>query len=242
MIRIGMPAALSASTLTLGGLVALAAAVKAPLAAGPKPEVELEIAKIFWEYNATDNDLGVHVFLDGEDWFKLEITNPEKQLLFRVRGSGPYKEFGLTELFFEGAEPTLDEVPLGELLEDFPVGTYEFEGETVDGEEIEGEAEFSHAIPDGPQVFSTVSGNDFLEIAWNPVLLPPPGFPNLPIDVVAYQVIVEETFQVTVPARVHSVTVTPEFVATLSPGQHKFEVLAIEASGNQSIREATFVK
>jgi hypothetical protein len=38
------------------------------------------------------------------------------------------------------------------------------------------------------------------------------------------------------------VTVPPEFVASLPSGSNQFEVLAIEASGNQTITEGTFTK
>jgi len=74
------------------------------------------------------------------------------------------------------------------------------------------------------------------------VTSPPPGFPNEPIQIVGYQVIVEPTFQLTLPATARSVTVSPEFVQTLGPGPHAFEVLAIEASGNQTLTEGSFVR
>jgi len=48
--------------------------------------------------------------------------------------------------------------------------------------------------------------------------------------------------QVTVPATATMVTVPPEFVASLAPGVQPFEVLAIEASGNQTLAEGSFVK
>jgi len=54
--------------------------------------------------------------------------------------------------------------------------------------------------------------------------------------------IVEPSFQVTLPATARSVTVSPEFVESLPAGENKFEVLAIEASGNQTITEGTFTK
>jgi hypothetical protein len=38
------------------------------------------------------------------------------------------------------------------------------------------------------------------------------------------------------------VTVPPEFVASLASGEQPYEVLAIEASGNQTLTEGTFVK
>jgi hypothetical protein len=170
----------------------------------------------------------------------MTISNPKGKKLFKVKGSGPYKALGMTELFFEGAEPSLSEVDLEDLLAMFPAGTYDFHGLTVDHEGIGGEGELSYSI-DGPAVSAAVSAPDSLVISWTPVTAPPPGFPDEPIDVVAYQVIVE-LFQVTVPASVSSVTVSPEFVAALPPGEHLYEVLAIEASGNQTLTEGAFVK
>jgi hypothetical protein len=230
----------SAVALALGATLILTVAASPAPRAARGDEIPLDIAKIYWEYNSSGNDLGVHVLLDGEDWRMMEIENPDERVIFEVRGKGPYRQLGMTELFFEGAEPSLADVPLEDLLELFPEGEYEFSGLDVDGEEIEGVAEFTHAIPAGPVVF-TQWRNGFLRINWFAVTGPPPGFPNRPIDIVAYQVIVGD-FQVTVPDSVLGVTVTPEYVATLPPGQHGFEVLAIDASGNQSITEGTFIK
>jgi hypothetical protein len=230
-----------------GGALALAAAflLTAPTHAAPPPgqkaKAQLEFARIYWEYNASANDLGVHVTLDGEDWTRLKLVNPEQKTLFNVAGSGPYKQLGMTELFFEGAEPSLDEFPLEDLLALFPEGEYDFEGRTVDGALIEGEWEFSHAIPAGPVVSTEQGPGDFLRIHWTPVTTNPPGFPVEPLTITGYQVIVDP-FQVTVPANVFSMTVPPEFVATLGPGEHPFEVLAIDQSANQTLTEGSFVK
>lgn len=219
-------------------LSATSAPTPATAAGGPIP---LKFNKIYWEYNASANDLGVHVSLDGEDWKSLEIENPLGKVIFEVEGSGPYKTYGMTELFFEGAEPSLDEVPLSVLLGKFPQGNYEFSGLDVSNHEIESVGKLSHAIPAGPQVLADIVGNSFLRIHWSAVKAPPPGFPKVPVNVVAYQVIVEK-FQVTVPATTLSLTVSPEFVAALPKGVHQFEVLAIEASGNQTLTEGSFVK
>jgi hypothetical protein len=89
----------------------------------------------------------------------------------------------MTELFFEGAEPALDEFPLQDLLDLFPEGEYEFDGTTVDNTSIGGTALFTHAIPDGPHATATVTGNS-VRISWTPVSAPPPGFPDETIDVV----------------------------------------------------------
>ena len=59
---------------------------------------------------------------------------------------------------------------------------------------------------------------------------PPDGFPDLPITIVGYQVIVG-SFQVTVPATTTplQVTVPPGVRRILPGGQNLFEVLAIES-------------
>jgi hypothetical protein len=203
---------------------------------------ELEIAKIYFEYNSSANDLGVHVSLDGEDWKQLRIVNPKGRMIFTVEGKRAYKTLGMTELFFEGAEPSLDDVPLEDLLALFPEGGYVFSGKTVDEGAVTGTGILSHAIPAGPGGVAAVLGpGDSLVISWDAVTGPPPGFPDEPIDIVAYQVIVG-SFQVTVPGTTTSVTVSPEFVASLGSGEQAFEVLAIDATGNQTITEGSFVK
>ena len=232
--------------MTLRGTSLLSVAAATVLAAsaireGRAADIPFEIAKIYWEYNASANDLGVHVSLDAEDWRRLKISKPGGRTIFDVEGRGAYRELGMTELFFEGAEPALDEFPLEDLLALFPEGVYEFSGTTVDGEEISGVDTFTHAIPDGPDVSAQISG-DFLLISWSQVTSPPPGFPSADIDVVSYEVIVDPGFDVFVPGNVFSLTISPEFVHSLEPGEHPFEVLALEASGNQTLTEGTFVK
>jgi hypothetical protein len=145
----------------------------------------------------------------------------------------------MTELFFEGAEPSLDDVPLDELLAMFPEGQYTFIGTTVDGETLEAKWRFTHAVP-APVPVSTMVDNDDVTIRWRAVLGPPAGFPERRIDVVGYQVIVG-AFQVTMPASTRKVTLPREFVKSLAPGEHEFEVLAIEKGGNQTITVASFV-
>ena len=230
-------------TFSLAALVALIVGATSPETLAAKKKLELEISRIYWAYNSSANDLGVHVSLDGEDWRKLKIINPAGRTIFEVEGRGPYRMLGLTELFFEGAEPNLDDFPLENLLARFPEGTYRFTGRTVDGDVIAGTGQFTHAIPAGPtNVVAALNGNS-LVISWNPVTGPPDGFPDLPITIVGYQVIVG-SFQVTIPATTTplQVTVPPEFVASLPAGQNLFEVLAIEAGGNQTITEGSFTK
>jgi hypothetical protein len=225
----------------IAGTVALSDSARAERRSGSARQVQLAFSRIYWEYNASANDLGVHVTLDGEDWTDLEIENPAGEVIFSVAGEGPYDELGMTELFFEGAEPSLEDVDLEDLLDRFPEGDYEFSGTTVGGDEIEGVAKFTHAIPAGPSVSADVGANGYLRIRWTEVTSPPSGFPDRKIRISGYQVLVG-SFQVTLPATARSVTVPAEFVSLLPSGEHDFEVLAIEAGGNQTITEGTFVK
>ncbi|MDZ4771939.1 MAG: hypothetical protein SGI72_02270 [Planctomycetota bacterium] len=230
----------SALVLALASSVFLSMAASPVVTVNGGNEVQLSRSVIYWEYNATANDLGVHVTLDGENWKRMKIFRPNDSLVFDVKGYGPYNELGMTELFFEGAEPNLGEFPLSGLLARFPEGTYDFEGETVEGDDIEGESNFSHAIPAGPRVAAQLGANNFVRIAWAPVTTTPIGFPARPIVIKGYQVIVG-TFQVTLPSTATFVTLPPEFVASLLPGVQAFEVLAIEQHGNQTLTEGSFV-
>jgi hypothetical protein len=206
--------------------------------ATPAGAARFSEARIYIEYNSSANDLGFHVALDGEDWRSLRILNPKGASIFEVVGKGGYTNLGMTELFFEGAEPSLDDVPLGVLLALFPAGRYTFTGVTVGGARIAATATLSHAIPEGPVVSAEVE-DDTVIIRWTPVTAPPAGFPDKDIDIVGYQVIVE-SFQVTLPATSTEVTVPSEFVESLGKGEHAFEVLAIDAGGAQTITEGTF--
>jgi hypothetical protein len=220
-----------------------------------KSEIPFSRVKMIIEFNSTANegvgDVGVQVLLDGEPWQSLKIKSPNRRTILDIRAGMSLREQGLTELFFESSEPSLDEVPLAKFLARFPEGTYEFEGKTVDRREIEGEATFTHVIPAGPVIRSPQEGDEVdpenLVISWEVVTKKIAGEADLVI--VAYQVIVERTdndqlgsalrtFDIKLPATsapIQSVTVPPEF---LEPGtEYKFEVLAIEAGGNQTITE-----
>lgn len=216
-------------------------------------ELEFEQAKILIEHNATAEDTGFQGFVDGDPWNRLTVTAPGGAPVLSVRGVGRLQELGLTELFFETDEPANDEVPIEDVLALFPEGEYEFEGRSVDGEEVEGEASLSHTIPAGPEIVSPADGSviDIGEatVSWNPVTTTVTGSTDL--EIVGYELIVEldteappprgfssPNVDIHVPPQITSLTIPPEFLA---PGTaYKFEVLALEAGGNQTITEGTF--
>ena len=135
-----------------------------------------------------------------------------------------------------------------ELFELFPEGKYRFRGETVDELPLRGKAVLTHAIPAGPVIVSPEEGDivdpDDVVIFFDPVVDPFPGT-YLPVEIIGYQVIVEReepsklVFSVDLPASApQQVTVPWEFLEPET--EYKFEVLAIEESGNQTISESEF--
>lgn len=209
--------------------------------------IPLSKTKIIIETNATAGDAGIQISLDAEGWTRLVVIDPDRQQIFEVSGTGSVGMTGVTELFFESAEPSFEELPLDQLLARFPAGIYTFEGTTVDGKTLTGNATLTHAIPDGPVIVSPLEGEvvnpNATVIIWNTVTAPFPGTDSS-VKIVGYQVIVERekptlrVFSVDLPATVTQVTVPSEFME--SKTLYKFEVLAIEAGGNQTISEGEF--
>ena len=253
----------------LVAMIALIFTVPTASAGHGHEKVELDDATIIVEVNATDGDAGFQIFLDGEGWRRVSIYDPNWRQIFKVKTRGGIREIGGgTELFLETAEPEYEDLDeLQGLLDLLSPGTYKFFGRTVDGKWLWGEAELTHVIPAGPAITAPVSNGDAatLEdeedecaeveadeaviISWNPVTTD--IFGSGDIEIVAYQVIVEdeeagEEFSVTVLAQEdeagnpvpQQVTVPEQLVKPDT--EYKFEILAIEESGNQTITESCF--
>lgn len=122
----------------------------APLSAADDDEEPFDEARLFFELNDTDGDLGIHGKIDGDEWKRVEIEGPDDRRLMNLRAIGRLKRQGITELFFESAEPTFDELDPKVFFKRFPEGWYEIEGVTLDGEELESEVYLSHVIPAAP--------------------------------------------------------------------------------------------
>jgi hypothetical protein len=198
-------------------------------------------ARLYIEFNSTANDLGFHTSLDAEDWSDLRIVRPDGKTVFQVKGKGAFGTLGMTELFFEGAEPSLDEFPLDELLALFPEGTYRFLGRTVNGDVLDSNWNFTHLYPDGPVVHSPVEGSvvdpSNLVVDWDPVTSP------AGIRILEYEVIIGALDPVMksslrVPAGVTSLKIPREM---LLPGtDYEFEVVAVEVNRSQTLTTSFF--
>jgi len=217
-------------------------------AAGNNAE-EFDETAVFFEYNSTDLDLGLHIFFDATGWEKVDVKGPNGTT-FSVKNGGSLKKIGSTEVFTESAEPPLDEENLEEsiaaFLAMFPEGEYSFEGKTVDGLKLEGTATLTHDLPVPVSLdvgaFPFVEWTDNSE-AGDPEII---GY-EVVVEMVVEDPLVEERVLVntaTFPASVTSFTVSPEFAALIADFETagellelKVEVIATEASGNRTITE-----
>ena len=238
-VSVVVPLAIAAG---LGAVLVLAVASSSSSAnAGAEPLL-FSKAKILIELNATAQDAGIQMLLDGEGWEWVNVFSPKGAKVLDIRATGSVGQIGVTELFFESAEPSLEDLPLEDLLSMFPEGKYRIEGRSVEGRDMRGTAVLKHDIPGGPLVVVPLKGgvtdHRNTVIDWLPVVSP------AGIQIAGYQVIVEleaplRIFSVDLPATVTAVTVPAEFLE--AGKEYKFEVLVITKSGNQTITESTFV-
>ena len=235
------------ATLSLAGCSESATAKRAATNA------QLEVAKLLIEHNATDEDTGFQGFADHDPWNELTITGPDKARIVTVTAEGGLRDFGLTELFFETSEPENAAVPIGQVLERLKKGFYPYEADVVGGGEAERKAWFTHDIPEGPELISPEEDAGGLDpagitVSWESVTRDLAG---KPVKIVGYQVIVEEVAEpqfpetfakpvlsVYLPADATHVSVPAEFMK--DDACWAYEVLAIEASGNQTLASAEF--
>lgn len=220
-----------------------------------KAEIELSDASIIIEVNSTDGDAGFQVFLDGDGWRNASVYDSDGRRILRVTATGGVRNIGGgTELFMESSEPPYDDLDgMQDLIELLPEGEYFFVARTTDNNWATGTAELTHDIPAGPEIVDPMapenedecSGGVFVDsavIEWEPVATDIWGDGGIEIE--AYQVIVEaeegpdRKFTVTVPADITMVGIPREVL--VEGTEFKFEVLAIEESGNQTITEGCF--
>lgn len=143
-------------------LLALSAAIMASPVAADDDDIPFDEGRLFFELNDTDGDLGIHGKVDGDEWKKLTIEDPNERRMMTMKIRGRLKQQGVTELFFESAEPTFDELDPEDFFQRFPEGWYEIEGKTLDGEERENDSYLSHVIPAAPVVL--INGQDSASI------------------------------------------------------------------------------
>lgn len=247
---------MNAPKLTAG--LAAALCMTSLFAQADDDEFPFDEADLYFEMNHTDGDLGIHALIDGDPWKKLAIEDPNDRKMMVIKVKGKLKRQGLTELFFESAEPPFDELAPEDFFARFPEGEYEIEGITLEGEELESSAWLSHVMP-APAEDIYVSGvaasddcdDDVPEVSapvtieWAPVVRSHPDVGEYGvIEVTKYQLVVEReepellVYSVDLPSDVTSFSV-PEAFTDLGE-EFKYEILVREASGNQTAVESCF--
>jgi hypothetical protein len=180
---------------------------------GYKPKVEeLEVAELYFELNNTDGDLGIHGKIDGGPWTKVWVEDPYRRRIMKVSAKGRLRAQAVTELFFESAEPTFDELDPEDFFKRFPEGIYKIKGIAQGGKRLAGQSEISHVMPappddidvsgaeinlgtvdcDKPPIVVPEDNGDVI-ISWAPVELSHDeiGKPEVEIEVARYQLVVE---------------------------------------------------
>ena len=254
----------------LAAVVTLILVAGAPGGWADEDEIPFDVAEIFFELNDTDGDLGIHALIDGEAWKKLKVKDPRKRKMLNIKVQGRLRRQGLTEVFFESAEPTFDELSPEEFFRRFPEGEYEIEGKTLEGKKLESETQVTHTMPAPPvptvngepmaqvcdeddQAFDASEVSAPVTIAWDEVSRSHPDLGTQPPTAVVihnYEIVVEVELEVDGEefTSVFSVILPPEARSMTIPAQFltlgeefKYEVLAREESFNQTAVESCFV-
>lgn len=216
-------------------------------------------ARIYIEHNATDADTGVHGTFDQEGLAAGCLSAPDGTPIVLLDAAGQLDGLGVNQFFFESREPPNDEYPIDRLRADFPEGEYRVSGLDHEGVRRVGAARFTHAIPAPPVVVApelaadeesatdVALAADQVTVRWEPVT---ETLDAGSVEIVGYEVIVTKVdhddpdalsrpvFDVHLPPTATDLAVTPSF---LEPGvTYELEVLAIEASGNQTITVGFF--
>jgi hypothetical protein len=247
-LRLSLVRSLS-PVLTLLGLSAGA------ISASAQPQNKLEVAELFFELNDTDGDLGIHAEIDGGTWTSLNIEGPGGIKLLDVLSRGGLRTQGLTELAFESAEPSFDELNPADFFRRFPEGKYDVEAVAQEGGIFKAKVALSHVLAAPPE--PTVADQPAAEscespdlpeasapvlIDWEPVTQSHPDIGKVgPVSIARYQFFLEQgtmKLSVDLPPEVTEFEI-PESL-TAAGGVFKFEIIARTTTGNNTAVESCF--
>jgi len=221
-----------------------------------QPSQPFAVAGLFVELNDTDSDLGLHAEIDGGTWTSLEIEGPRERQLLGIVSKGRLRSQGLTQLAFETAEPTFEELDPADFFRRFPEGVYDIEALAQGGGAFESRVRLSHVLAAPPQ--AKVSGLAAAEncdaavlpevvspvlIDWDPVTTSHPEVGKAgPVTISRYQFFVQ---QGDTKLSLDLLPTVTEFEIptsiTAAGGQFKFEIIARTSTGNNTAIESCFV-
>ncbi len=234
-------------------MAALTFAAAAPATVGA---AEFSEAELYFELNDTDGDLGIHSSIDGGAYSRLTITDPKEQTILKIRPRGRLARQGLTQLFFESAEPSFDELDPRAFFRRFPEGAYDIRARSLEGDVLEATVALSQVLA-APVADITVSGvpaaascdavplpsvSEPVLIDWAAVTRSHPRIGKSgPVEIVEYQFFVEREgvkLGVELPPTVTEFQVPSEVIAL--GDAFKFEIIARTATSNNTAIESCF--
>ena len=213
-------------------------------------------AELFFELNDTDGDLGIHSSIDGQPWTNLKIEDANGRVLLNIVSNGRLRDQGLTQLFFESAEPSFDVLEPADFFSRFPAGRYEIEALLHGGGALESVAVLSHVLAAPPEniLVSGVPAAESCDVEPLPLVSPPviirwdpvtASHPEIgargPIKVSRYQLFVERPgvkLSLDLPPTVTEFEV-PTGVTALGK-EFKFEIIVRTTAGNNTAIESCF--
>lgn len=225
----------------------------------PRRTQRIDTSVLIIEYNATDDDIGVHGAFDDHGWSELCVFAPDGRPIAVFDPQGQLDDLTMAGVFFESREPPAEEFSFDDLKAAFPEGRYRVRAKSFDGKVLVGAATFTHAVPAPPVITSPVLAEDpeqpgaavprdGLVVRWQPVTETVDGDP---VDITGYEVIVTKenhddphgfsrpVYDVHVGSGVSALSVPAEFLE--ADTVYELEVLALETSGNQTISTGFFL-
>ena len=134
---------------------------------------EFEVAELYFELNNTDGDLGIHGKIDGGPWKSIWIKDPNNRQMMKITARGRLRQQAVTELFFESAEPTFEDLTPEDFFNRFPEGDYKIFGWSQDRKLLKSASEIRHVMPappDGIEVSGTTIDLEDVDCDDPPVL------------------------------------------------------------------------
>lgn len=216
---------------------------------------EFPEAELYFELNDSAGDLGIHSSIDGPANLGVTILDPKGRVLLNINPHGPLARQGLTQLFFESAEPTFDQLAPADFFARFPEGEYKIRGRTLAGELLESDVELSQVMAARPgnitangvaavncDVLPLPSVRAPVLIEWDPVTTSHPtvGIAGS-VEIERYEFFVEREgvkMGVELPPNVTFFEIPAEILAL--GDTFKYEIIARTSTGNNTAVEACF--
>jgi hypothetical protein len=182
------------------------------------------------------------------------VEGPDDRQLLGIVSQGRLRGQGLTQLAFESAEPSFDELSPKQFFSRFPEGRYDIEAVAQEGGTFESEVRLSHVL--AAPVRATVSGVAAAEncdavlpvvvgpvvIDWDPVTMSHPTIGrSVRVSISRYQFFVEQgptKLSLDLPPSVTEFTIPTSI--TDAGGVFKFEIIARTSTGNNTAVESCF--